>query len=183
MPMKSAHQMLRDATREAHERVDAAFGHFDLQHRASYRDFLTAHAQALLPIETWLDAHAAATLISDWPRRKRGDALLADLAAIGGDPPSLTAFACEPTPQGMMGVVYVVEGSRLGGRYIARQLHPDSPRRYLDADQAPGKWQLFLSQLDDFLYEDASRTRAVCGALLAFDRFERAGLDWLKARA
>jgi heme oxygenase (biliverdin-IX-beta and delta-forming) len=183
MPIKPAHQALRDATREAHERVDSAFGQLDFGDRDRYRDFLTAHAQALLPIEQWLDANDAAALVADWPERKRGEALLADLATIGGAAPVLQPFDCDPTPESVMGVIYVVEGSRLGGRYLARQLHPDHPRQYLDADQVTGKWQLFLSQLDEILYDDASRARAVYGALLAFDRFERAGLDRLKAPA
>lgn len=180
--MNPAHHALRAATRAAHERVDAAFGGYDLRDRDSYRDFLTAHAQALLPIEAWLDANGAAKLIPDWAERKRGDALLADLAEIGGAAPATDIFLCDPTPDDVLGVVYVVEGSRLGGRYLARRLGADQPRRYLDPDQDAGKWQLFLSLLDNFLYDETSRARAVHGALYAFDRFERAGLDWLKAR-
>jgi heme oxygenase (biliverdin-IX-beta and delta-forming) len=179
MMPKPAHEALRAGTRAGHDRVDAAFGGFDLGDRDSYRRFLCAHAAALLPIEAWLDTNDATALISDWPGRRRAATLTADLGNLGAEPAPAPPFDCDTHPAMMAGVIYVVEGSRLGGRLLSRRIGPDLPSAYLDADQPAGNWQFLLSQLDTILYDDALRALAVQGALRAFDRFERAGLDWL----
>lgn len=56
--MNDAHRVLREGTRAEHERLDALMTGFNLGDRNSYTRFLLAHAEALLPVETALDALA-----------------------------------------------------------------------------------------------------------------------------
>ncbi len=79
---------LRAATAEAHARVDRAFSAFDLTAGEGYARFLQAQAAALLPLERALEAGAAPGLGLGWPARRRGAALLADLAALGAAVPA-----------------------------------------------------------------------------------------------
>ncbi|MCB8880058.1 biliverdin-producing heme oxygenase [Acidisoma cellulosilytica] len=175
-PVRSdARTRLRAATASAHAEVDRIFTRFDLTTLAGYSAFLSAHAAALLPTEAWLDAHAAKA-ITDWPSRRRAHYLTADLAALGDVPPPVMPFDSASTPAAVIGVLYVVEGSRLGGRVLARRLSPGLPATYLTppSGDAPS-WPSLLQRLDDLVTDTASEESALAAALLTFDRFARAG--------
>ena len=196
--MNLSHRALRDATAEAHDRVDAAFAGFDLSNRASYARFLAAHAEVVWPLEAALPGER---VVEDWESRKRGALLKEDLAHLrhpresGG--PSL-ALSTLPQDQEMgsrlrgdddwkfddraciAGMLYVLEGSRLGGKFLARGLPAGFPRAYLDSDQRAEKWQQLLTVIDKRLYEPTARQMAVSAALATFAAFERSALKWRK---
>jgi heme oxygenase len=75
------------------------------------------------------------------------------------------------------GELYVVEGSALGGRLIARRLRELYPQRqhrfYAVGEDAPSAWRRFQHLLDTHLPDDASRHAAVDGAVRMFARFHR----------
>ncbi|HEX8447148.1 MAG TPA: biliverdin-producing heme oxygenase, partial [Sphingomonas sp.] len=132
---------LRDATAACHARVDAAYGRFDLADRRSYAAFLTAHARVLPPLEAMLDA---AALWPEWVAR--APFLIRDLAAFGiPRPPAMTlpAIPAMSTPAERWGLLYVLEGSRLGGAMLARQVPGDWPTAYLAAAHQGGSWARF----------------------------------------
>ncbi len=180
--MTSAHCALRDATSSAHERVDAAFGQYDLADRTGYAAFLRAHAEAFLPIEAALDAGGAERLIEDWPERRRSDAIRQDLDALGEAVPTSTdeEQSMPLSDAQLAGALYVLEGSRLGGKFLARRVPEEFPRAYLDADQVAGNWRKLLDRLDSILYDAATMKSAIGAALEAFAAFERSGERWLK---
>lgn len=182
--MNPTHKALRDATAEAHERVDSAFAGFDLTDRASYARFLLAHAEAVWPIEAALDAAGAERIVPDWPERKRGALLREDLALLrplpdrpAGDTPQI---AMPGDDSELAGLLYVIEGSRLGGRFLARQLGPDLPHAYLDPDQGTGKWRNLLDHIESILYEPPRLQSAIASAHRAFAGFEHAARIWSK---
>ena len=112
--------MLRAATADLHAAVDARFsGSFE--GAATYAAFLAALASALVPLERALEASGIGQTLPDWPRRRRTEVLLADLAILGA---ALPALAQPPDVKGearQFGVAYVLEGSRLGGKLLLRQ--------------------------------------------------------------
>lgn len=165
---------LRAATAPAHAEVDAVFARFDLSSPADYRDFLAAHAEALLPVEAWLDGHAPA-VIADWPSRRRGHFLADDLAVLGQTLPRTQAFTGSDHPAAVMGVLYVIEGSRLGGRVLARQVPPDLPATYLTPHAEVPSWPGLMQRLDEVVTDTTSEEIAITAALETFDRFARAG--------
>lgn len=183
--MKPAHEALRDGTRAEHERLDALLGGFDLGERDSYARFLVAHAEALLPIEAALD-DSAALVVDDWPERKRGAALLADLAGLGqAGPDGAAATAAGGGADDVAtaaGALYVIEGSRLGGRFLVKQVGAGLPAAYLGAEQPRGRWPALLNALDQALPDDAARDRAVTAARAVFARFEAATRRQLDSR-
>ncbi|USI73834.1 biliverdin-producing heme oxygenase [Sphingomonas morindae] len=170
-----AHAALRAATRADHDRVDALFGALTLASAADYRAFLLAQALALPAVERALDEADFAGALADWPGRRRGDALAADLAALHTQapdplpPPALAGRAAQ------WGAAYVLEGSRLGGQLLARQLGAGQPNAYLGKVHAPGKWRDFLSALDQAIETPPAVAEAVAGARAVFALFERAG--------
>lgn len=139
----SARAALRSATRAKHDRVDAAFGRFDLTDRFSYGRFLTAHARALPAVEA---AIAACEAIPAFARRT--ELLARDLAEIGLSMPAPLALAPPESEAAAFGALYVIEGSRLGGAILARQVSDDLPRAYLSAIHPPGAWRAFGEMLD-----------------------------------
>ena len=176
-----ARAALRAATAEEHERVDQLFSRFDLSEAEDYRRFLLAQATAFLPIEAKLDELDAAALVEDWPLRRRGDALKADLADLGEALPAPLAAPEFGDPSAMLGAIYVLEGSRLGGALLKRSIPADLPRRFLDAPQMPGSWRKLLELLDAFLYEPDRVHSAVGGARHVFHRFEAGGRRYLRS--
>jgi heme oxygenase len=177
--VRDAHRALRDATRDEHDRVDAIFGRFDLTDRRSYIDFLLAHAKALLPVEVALDAAGARTWFPDWPDRRRGRLLELDLSQLDSSAASAAPFTLAAHVGDVAGAVYVLEGSRLGGRYLARRVAPALPTSYLDAPQPPGAWPKLLERLDVLLADGEMANRALASARAVFARFEDAGRTWM----
>ena len=134
--------MIRARTRGDHDQVDALFGAFDLGVTPSYGMMLRAHARALLPMEQWL----ADGEVPLW--EPRGAALRADLAALGLTIPHIEPLAWLAEDAAHWGTAYVLEGSRLGGAMIERQLPPGMPRAYLGQTHGPGHWRAFLAAMD-----------------------------------
>lgn len=168
----SAHAQLRAATRDAHDRVDVRFASLDLADRADYAAFLTAQARAYLPLEKALTDAGAAAHVEDWAETRRGALLLADLADLGVDPPETRAPPSFGNDAELIGALYVLEGSRLGGAML-RQSVPDSlPSRFLSARPPGGHWKRIIATLERNLYSDARIEAATNGASRAFALFE-----------
>lgn len=133
-----------------------------------------------MPTEAALDAAGAAHLFPDWPARRRSEPLAADLADLGVPLPS-TGFAPLPDDAAAIsGALYVIEGSRLGGRFLARQVGEGLPKRYLDPAVRPPGWPALLEQFEPFLYDSMTFATATAAALAVFERFEAAGRRWLR---
>ena len=139
-----ASTLLRTATRAAHEQVDAAFARFDLADRDSYAAMLVAHARALPVAEA---AMATAPALPEW--RPRTPLLLQDLEDLGQPLPPELPLTLPQGAAAIAGLAYVVEGSRLGGVYLARQVSAGLPARYLSAAHRKGEWRAFLAWLDE----------------------------------
>ncbi|HEY6917186.1 MAG TPA: biliverdin-producing heme oxygenase [Allosphingosinicella sp.] len=182
----SPRQELRAATADEHERVDRLFSMFDLGTDEGYRAFLSAQAWAYLPVEKALDTAGAARLIDDWRERRRAHLLLADLEELGagrmessaqshrGVPVFSAREGCE-RDAAILGALYVLEGSRLGGAVLKRRLPPGMPVRFLGTPQSPGAWRKLLEILDECLYEPERLAVAVGTARDVFMRFESGG--------
>jgi heme oxygenase len=199
--LNPTHKALRAGTAEAHERVDKAFAAFDLTDRDSYARFLRAHAELVLPLEDTLPGER---IVPDWEDRKRGALLREDLAFLrplrhpresGGPSPALSAqddteemgprfrggddWELDTDPA-IAGALYVLEGSRLGGRFLVRQVPHTFPRAYLDADQPAEKWRNLLDRFDTILYQPARLQSALAAAHTVFAAFERSAQFWAK---
>ncbi|KXV01775.1 hypothetical protein AD929_04780 [Gluconobacter potus] len=162
---------LRHVSRKAHEAVDEAFSRFGLADPQSYGDFLTAHVRVLGAAEAYLSRHAASLPV--W--RSRAELLKDDLRQMGLAVPAVQAD-CFPESDGTaMGVLYVLAGSRLGGRVLSARVAEGLPRAYLSAFHQKGEWPVFLERLGLYLDEsDAGRRQAVMeGAIATFALFRK----------
>lgn len=169
----SALDLLRRSTGSAHEAIDAAFGAHDLASPAAYRAFLLAHARALPVAEAAMQALPFGRTLPP-----RTPLLAADLAALDTVMPPPLAWDVAIDDAFAWGTLYVVEGSRLGGAMLVRQVPADWPRGYLGAVHGPGQWRAIRYALDEAAAQhDAPwRERMVAGALETFALYGR-GLD------
>ncbi len=170
----SARTALRTATRAEHDRVDAEFSAHDLNSRDGYARFLRAQAAAHLPVERAIEAAGATDLLPDWAARRRADALLADLAELGVAPAAEENFTIGRGEASLLGAIYVLEGSRLGGAVLRRQISAGLPARFLSPG-APGAWRSLTDRLDERLRSPAAIDEAIASARAVFACFEAAG--------
>lgn len=169
----SARSRLKAATSSAHDAVDRAFARFDLSSRDDYVAFLLAHAAAVLPVEAWLDRHAGS--FADWPARRRKTALAADLAQLGvALPCPAPVFRTAPGAAATAGILYVMEGSRLGGRVLARRLAPGLPQAYLAPAEGAPSWPALLAAIETVVTDTAGEAEAIAAALDTFAYFAAA---------
>lgn len=172
-------ESLRDATSEAHRELDAQLSAFDLTEFAGYRRFLCASAAALLPLEAALAEAGVADIFPDWTERSRAAVIEADLAGVGSAVPTTVAVA-PLTRNGVLGTMYVLEGSRLGAKFLLRivadaaDLRVRQATAYLRHGAGKPLWQSFLARLSSERLTAHEETEAIDAALSAFAAFERA---------
>ncbi len=167
---------LREACAEQHRPLDERLGILDLRLAHDYRRFLEISAAALLPLEAALVRAHVERLFPDWERRARSRAILADIARLGGCVRSSSALE-ELSLGGILGTMYVLEGSRLGAKMLLRQPAGSTDPAVRDAcaylahGSRSNLWQSFLTALEfhgERLSDDRAAVRA---ALHAFDLF------------
>ena len=114
--------------------------------------FLAKMYGFLVPYEEALLAHAAA-LGPAWelPERRRAHLILDDLRAAPGQLPLCPAMPPLATVPQLLGAMYVVEGSTLGGQVLARQLAQagsDLRRYFIGYGERTGpRWKAFCQLL------------------------------------
>ncbi len=169
---------LRSATGDAHARLDSSLGALDLRDLDGYRRFLEINAAALLPLEAALSEAGIERIVPDWPLRTRRRAMLDDLAAVGGTFTPLP-LAMDLTPDRMLGAAYVLEGSRLGARFLLNTVNTSADPRvtaataYLSHGAGDRLWPSFLVLLKD-AEDTTDHAEAAEGARQTFDLFAKA---------
>ena len=168
-----ARAFLREVTREAHERVDSKLSGFRLSNADEYADFLAVQAAAFIPVEAALDRAGAGRLLPDWNDRRRSEALLADLAALGRPAPETEASPPYDEDAAVWGGLYVIEGSRLGGAVLRKSVPANFPQSFLAPQTARNSsWPAFVATLETNLYQHVALQRAGSSAIATFACFE-----------
>ena len=174
MAQDTARTALRTATAAYHDRVDSAFSRATLSDRTSYGLFLQAQAAAHLPVEDALAAGGIAAIIPDWDARRRSQPLRDDLGALDLDVPAPAGAITLEGDAALLGALYVLEGSRLGGTLLKRSVAANLPTRFLGCMDSAA-WRDLLALLDDRLDTQAKRTAAIAAACAVFTLFETSG--------
>ncbi len=168
-----ARAYLRDVTREAHERVDSKLSGFRLSDAEEYADFLAVQAAAFIPVEAALDRAGAGRLLPDWDQRRRSEALLADLAALGRAGPATNGSPVYDDDAAVWGGLYVIEGSRLGGAVLRKSVPANFPQSFLAPQSSRNSgWPTFVAALETNLYQHVALQRAGSSAIATFACFE-----------
>ena len=169
--------MLRTATADLHAKVDVRFsGAFD-EDRNAYAQFLSTLARAVIPLEQAFAQAGVKRLLPDWPQRRRTPALIEDLATLDVLTPPAAPVPTPESDASLLGMVYVLEGSRLGGKLLLRRAraNPDPQVRlathYLAHGEGLDLWRPFLQRLEASAAVTEAPQEAVAGARAAFMTF------------
>jgi heme oxygenase len=164
---ETAAAQLRLKTRPLHDQVDALYSRFDLSAGSSYGDFLKAQYRAVAGAETALAPFSA---LPAW--RARTGLLADDLRQLGLELPKALRIDLVSSSAQAHGVLYVLEGSRLGGRLLIRAVGPGLPSSFLADGHEPGEWRRFLAELNQYGAASPDNLRGmVVGAESGFGLF------------
>lgn len=187
-------EVIRLRTRPLHAQLEAAI---DLQAAltslTTYRRLLLRYLAFYEPFELLLQARLLATqtpairaLIAH-PQRSRVQLLLADLRALGMPHPIAPPLPLPPfdTLDQLLGALYVIEGSSLGGQIIYRQiqhhLHLDHTTGaaffYGDGGLTGDAWKQFLTILQQHVTQP---DEAALAAETTFHLFEQALVETIR---
>jgi heme oxygenase (biliverdin-IX-beta and delta-forming) len=170
---------LREACAQSHRELDERLGVLDLRLLHDYRTFLEINAAALIPLEAALVSAHVERMFPDWDRRSRSDAILSDFARLGGIARPLSAPEALGSG-GILGTMYVLEGSRLGARVLLRRalqsphIEVLGARAYLDHGVGSDFWQSFNATLEFHGARLSDHRPVVRAARRAFDLFAAA---------
>jgi heme oxygenase len=172
------HQHLKLATAAAHSSLECVLakrGYFD--GREQYIQYLQRFLAFQDEAERALDTALTAEAVPDWAQRRRAHLARADLETLGAPErhfPRSSGRLPQPTStEQALGIVYVLEGSTLGGAYLLKQLaplgisaaHGGSYLASYGSDR--GKmWQRFLFTLEEAHLRRA-RAESIAAAAIA----------------
>ncbi len=167
---------LKAATRAAHETLDArmmAAGPF--RDAGRYATYLKLQRRFFALVHPLYREPALKEAFEGLENLSRLAATDADLATLGVAPETHAEALSVPAPQAL-GWLYVAEGSRLGGAFLAVEAEklgfgPTSGARHLaDSEEGRGRaWNAFRRQLDAIPLTPEEEGEAVAGAVAAFD--------------
>ncbi|WP_045728780.1 biliverdin-producing heme oxygenase [Xanthomonas sp. GPE 39] len=177
----TASRLLREATASQHEAVERLpmmralmSGVLSL---CDYVQLLRCHYAVLAGWEQREAAWLRDCGDARWRYQPRSPLLAQDLFALQVPPPTLLSDPPVHAAGSGWGMLYVVEGSRLGGRVIARQLRQRLPSvasavHYFElGDADPDAWRHFQQRLEHVLTTPTQQQAAVDGARAMFAHF------------
>jgi len=168
-------ERLRAETAEAHEDLDRRHEGGQFVRMEDYGRFLEAQARIFPAAEDHLAASAEFRTLSDWSERLRAQALMSDLKALGRPDPTPIAFRFHDRPGVAAGIAYVLEGSRLGGKLIARKLEQaglgDAPVAFLTQGADRRFWPSFTRWLESREADETYAEDAAAAARATFSLF------------
>lgn len=150
-PTEDLRTHLRAATMAAHDLLDHAMqAASGWRSRGDYARFLALQHAARVPLETWLAGHAPSDLVPP----PQTALIAADLAALGTclPPPAPGLTGLRPHPGTALGAAWVLAGSALGNRMIARQVARIGggswPSTFLDDPAMMAFWQGLRTRIE-----------------------------------
>lgn len=186
---------LRQATTKNHAALESQLPLLDPQlNREHYQLFVRRFYGYYAPMEARLLALPWwAELSLDYGERYKTPRLRQDLLALGDTSESLAQLPhCQDLPElgtlsQLLGCLYVIEGSTLGGQIITRQLHSnlgltlDTGCAFFNGygEQTAARWKAFCTLLTAFAEQSSGDEEIINTANQTFETLER----WLFAKS
>jgi heme oxygenase len=173
---------LREATRDAHVRLERVAPLLQAPlTEERYRDHLRALLGFSAPLEPRLLAFPEAAEL-EVTSRCRSHLAAQDLEALGEDPsaaPRCTALPDVGTWPRALGVLYVLEGSTLGGQHLVRRVQAELGLQrgtsYLQGygSRTGAMWSRFRDRAEAYCAACGGESEVIASACATFDALER----------
>ncbi len=178
---------LKNATKRAHQSLEKIIiQHIRaIQTPADYRKLLQFFYSYYHPLEQLLESFFKDTeIIPQFAERRKSVAILHDIQQLGGGPSGTEQARIElpviNTTAAALGAQYVLEGSTLGGVYIAKMLSqqasiPESQLTFFNgyAGTSASMWDTFLYALNTWVKNNGNQREVTEAAIATFEKFER----------
>ena len=180
MTQKTNRFILREQTNDVHARLENAVGEFT--NAETYIRYLQGMMIFRERVERELASAAASATIDGWTPGEIAPLLRQDLEDLGRITPEAVSGLDLPNDrQGLLCVLYVLEGSGLGARLLTRRAEklgysPSFGARHLASQiSRADSWNSLLGLLDEIATSDIDRTvqAARMTFKVAIDVFER----------
>ncbi len=171
---------LKAVTESQHSALDAMVTSGRLLETVQgYRRYLSATLLARRQIEARLTLNGAADIDPSWPRRQIANLVEADLADLTPEIPESDAGrdGRAMSAGSVLGALYVLEGSAMGARLIARRvmaigMGPEFGARHLNRQAGePQAWPRFLALLEAFALTGPQDDDCLREAVATFECF------------
>lgn len=178
-------QLLKSETATAHQQLEQRLHPF-LMHTptmASYVAVLQAFHSFFAPLQRLIFLNVTDDVIPQATARRSADLLLEDLKAL--DETTITEATEKDLPAiktlpAAIGAMYVLEGSTLGGRMIAKKVEQQLPQLPKTAVQffygykegTGPMWTSFVKAVNDFSFDEEAKIETVQAANETFLKFD-----------
>lgn len=148
--------LVKNATQDVHEEVEAILlpALTSIHATGDYAAILKMFYGYFHPVEKLIEQHLHTDLLPDLADRRKSSLLLEDLRRLGqstDDLPLCTDLPTITNSAEAFGALYVLEGSTLGGKQIARMLAkngavPEGTTQFFSGygEQTGSRWKSFL---------------------------------------
>jgi heme oxygenase (biliverdin-IX-beta and delta-forming) len=173
-----ARRSLRNETAMLHETVERHFATGPMT-RDAYIRYLMMN-RPFASIEPALEAASIHRVLPDWDMRQRRFALASDMDSMGIPNRETRAITLSDDIGTLLGWSYVLEGSRLGARFILKEIEATLDReliaatRFLRHGAGTGLWTTFTASLNRIDNDPCAIESACEAARAAFSYFEAA---------
>lgn len=166
--MNAVRDWLRRETAALHDAVDREVEQIDASTAKGARALCRYLHRGNLTVEAALERANVHRILPEWPSRKCAG-LLGDRApTLDGQGPHALEFQGESE---VWGALYVMEGSRLGSKFLARRYAPLAKHPYFIAALADRFWPIFLARLGEAHATLEKKDALLSGARRAFGAF------------
>lgn len=179
--------ILKEQTAKEHQQLEVSLVQTlkQMRHTSEYVQLLKTFYGYYTPIEPLLDKHINESIIPQYNERRKADLLMQDVQHFGGDDAVQLCTTLPPINNmyQALGVMYVLEGSTLGGQIITKMImkglnlpNEDGVAFYSGyGAETPAMWASFKDALNK--YEDHAE-EIVEAARQTFVTFK----DWIELR-
>ncbi len=169
-------EFLKFHTKDDHELLDKHFVHLNLENLSLSGDFVYAHAYTFQLIEEYLNLNASGILPSELSQHTQHQHIFSVLKRVNRSSERTIVMdfrlAINPSYSYLLGVIYVLKGSQLGGKFLKHSfLKSTNPLVNLLGQSFEVKslsWNDFLNYLN---VADIDRSECLKGARDAFKIF------------
>ena len=165
---------LRAGTASRHTQLDRAVSGYPISTRSGYERFLRLQAAVLPAVEAWLVLQPLYRTLPDFDARLRTGALIDDMETLGLPRPLGSGGTRLDDGMSVVGICYVLEGSRLGAASLNTMLdHSDAdvPRAFLNHGKGERYWRSFLQWMAERDRSTQAVDEAVTAAQELFDAY------------